>query len=100
MSVLSKLYLMIVIFSSVAFWQQRSNAKIASAPMPAGDMARAKMAQNYFDGEASLTEISEPTATSVTVKRHIALRHSLTVETPAKKTQAEFDIIALICLSA
>ncbi|MDP1658888.1 MAG: DUF4349 domain-containing protein [Methylotenera sp.] len=97
MNVQSKLFLIIVILSLMACGQQRNNAEVTSAPsqamvpMPVGDMARAKMAENYSGGEESLTEISEPSATNVTVKRYIALRHSLTVEAPAKKIQAAFD---------
>ncbi|MDO9394291.1 MAG: DUF4349 domain-containing protein [Methylotenera sp.] len=97
MKVLSKLFLIIATLSLVACGQQRNNAEVALAPsqaiapMPASDMARAKMAENYSGGEASLTEISEPTATNATVKRYIALRHSLTVEAPAKKIQTAFD---------
>lgn len=65
--------------------------------MPASDMANsAKIAGG---GEQSLTELSEPgNASSIAQsQRFIALRHSLTVETPASKMQAAFDATAAHC---
>ncbi|MGB4812229.1 MAG: DUF4349 domain-containing protein [Methylophilaceae bacterium] len=47
--------------------------------------------------EQSLTEASEP-ANAANVKRYIALRHSLTVETPAEQMQVVFDATAAQCL--
>jgi hypothetical protein len=51
-------------------------------------------------GEQSLTELSEPVATSSVNnpgKRFIALRHSLAVETPASKMQATFYATTAQC---
>jgi hypothetical protein len=66
--------------------------------LPASDTApSAKIAGG---GEQSLTELSEPAASSSAnnlSKRFIALRHSLTVETPASKMQAAFDATTAQC---
>ena len=65
--------------------------------MPATDMGRAKMF-NEGAGEQSLTEVSEPAALNAAiVKRYIALRHSLVVETPASQMQAAFDATVAHC---
>ncbi|MDP1766359.1 MAG: DUF4349 domain-containing protein [Methylotenera sp.] len=66
-------------------------------PMPVGDKVSGKMSENYSAGEASLTEISEPVAATTSVKRYIALRHSLTVEAPARKIQLAFDETVAHC---
>lgn len=76
----------------------QNSSDVSSAPIEAGDMAaRAvapKMAKMESGGEQSLTELSEPAAA---VKRYIAMRHSLTVETPAKEMQAAFDATVAHC---
>jgi len=85
-----------VIFLLAACGQNGND--IQSAPIEAGDMAaRAvapKMAKMESGGEQSLTELSEPAAA---VKRYIAMRHSLTVETTAKEMQAAFDATVAHC---
>ena len=75
---------------------------VAMAPAPAGEMASAKMARedsNYDagGGEQSLTEATEPATGNVEVKRYIALRHTLMVETPAEQMQAAFDATVAHC---
>ncbi|MEO6117614.1 MAG: DUF4349 domain-containing protein, partial [Methylotenera sp.] len=66
--------------------------------LPTSDMGRAKMF-NEGAGEQSLTEVSEPNNSNIaaTVKRFIALRHSLVVETPASQMQAAFDATVSHC---
>ena len=78
--------------------QQSTNtapeAASASAPM---ERSMGKMAADVQGGaEQGLTEISEPqpnqpVGDSTSVKKYIALRHNLQIETPAEKMQAAFD---------
>lgn len=106
MNVLSKWFLMMAILLLpllTACGQQDDSAKVNSAPstvmapMPAGDMARAKMSENYSGSEESITEASEPVTASNEAKRYIALRHALMVETSAAKMQAAFDATVAHC---
>lgn len=106
MNLLSKWFLMMAILLLTlltACGQQGDSAKVnsapstATAPMPAGDMARAKMSENYSGSEESLTEASEPVTASAAAKRYIALRHALMVETSPAKMQAAFDATVVHC---
>lgn len=75
--------------------ESASVAAVSSAPM------QAKMAAAEYESsgsEQSLTEASEPVKAESAVKRYIALRHSLEVETPAEQMQATFDATAAHCL--
>jgi hypothetical protein len=47
--------------------------------------------------EQSLTEITEPAKNTDAVKKYIALRHHLQIETPAEKMQAAFDAAVQHC---
>lgn len=106
MNLLSKWFLMMAILLLTvltACGQQGDSAKgnsaasTAIAPMPAGDMARAKISESYSGGEESLTEASEPATASTAAKRYIALRHALMVETSTAKMQAAFDATVAHC---
>lgn len=106
MNLLSKWFLMMAILLLpllTACGQQGDSAKgnsatsTAIAPMPAGDMARAKISESYSGGEESLTEASEPVTASAAAKRYIALRHALMVETSPAKMQAAFDATVAHC---
>ena len=84
----------------------------ASAPVPM-ERSMGKMAADVQGGaEQSLTEISEPQPSepipiepqpsqpagdSTSVKKYIALRHHLQIETPADKMQAAFDAAIAHC---
>ena len=84
----------------------------ASAPVPM-ERSIGKMAADVQGGaEQSLTEISEPIPSepiqsepqpiqpagdSTSVKKYIALRHHLQIETPADKMQAAFDAAIAHC---
>jgi hypothetical protein len=58
----------------------------------------AKMAADVPGGaEQSLTEISEPAADTNEVKKYIALRHQLQIETRAEQMQAAFDAAVKHC---
>ena len=58
----------------------------------------AKMTADAPGGaEQSLTEISEPAANISAVKKYIALRHSLQIETRAEQMQAVFDAAVKNC---
>jgi outer membrane lipopolysaccharide assembly protein LptE/RlpB len=100
----SKLFLIAAVSILVACGQHNDRAtesmpaaSVAMKSVPAPDMARAKMADSTGGGEESLTEVSEPIAADSTVKRYIALRHALTVETEAEKMQAAFDATVAHC---
>jgi hypothetical protein len=68
----------------------------ADAVMP--EMAQGKMAARVEGGaEQSLTQISEPNVDNAALKKYIALRHNLTIETPAEKMQASFDAAVKHC---
>ena len=75
--------------------ESASVADVSPAPI------QAKMAGAEYEaggGEQSLIEVSEPVNAEAAVKRHIALRHALVVETPAEQMQAAFDATAAHCL--
>jgi hypothetical protein len=68
-----------------------------SAPAP---MEHAKMAASDSVGgaEMSLTEVSEPSAAPTgEIRKYIALRHNLQIETRAEKMQAAFDAAVKHC---
>jgi hypothetical protein len=68
----------------------------ADAVMP--EMAQGKMAARVEGGaEQSLTQISEPNVDNAALKKYIALRHNLTIETPAEKMQVSFDAAVKDC---
>lgn len=77
--------------------QMESATVAAEAPVP----MQAKMAATEYEAsgsEQSLTEASEPVKAEAAVKRYIALRHALEVETPAEQMQAIFDATTAHCL--
>ena len=68
-------------------------ASRAAAPAPMG-----KVAMDMQGGaEQNLTEISEPTNTANAVRKYIALRHHLQIETPGEQMQASFDAAVKHC---
>jgi Domain of unknown function (DUF4349) len=68
----------------------------ASAPAPMERMG--KMAADAQGGaEQSLTEVTEPSRDTNQVKKYIALRHNLQIETQAEKMQAAFDAAVRHC---
>lgn len=82
MKFLTKLFVTLAVITLAACGQGHERASetmsapsVAMSPAPAGEMARAKMADSTGGGEESLTEVTEPTANAV-AKRYIALRHS------------------------
>lgn len=95
---------LIVIFSIIVLFAcGKQNAPLpasAQAPVSAtaemtADVAQAKMAGS---AEQSLTEISEPQpANSTEIKKYIALRHHVTIETAAQNMQANFDAAVQHC---
>ncbi len=95
----------LILLALVACGQRPENemdaaSAAAMAPAPSGAIAQAKMTSADYQatgGEQSLTEVSEPVAAEATVKRYIAMRHALTVETPAEQMQAAFDATAAHC---
>ncbi|MDI1297632.1 DUF4349 domain-containing protein [Methylotenera sp.] len=104
MNISTKLFLVVAIFLLAACGQHNDRAAesmpatdVAMKSAPASDMARAKMADSTGGGEESLTEVSEPSAANSAVKRYIALRHALTVETETEQMQAAFDATVAHC---
>ena len=79
-----------------------ASPEAASAPVPM-ERSVGKMAADVEGGaEQSLTQISEPqpiepAGDSTSVKKYIALRHHLQIETPADKMQAAFDAAIAHC---
>jgi len=71
-----------------------STESVRSMPAPTADVALAKMTGG---AEESLTEVSEPKAVNTMLKRYIAMRHSLVIETPSSKMQAAFDATVTRC---
>ena len=98
---MKKFGLVLFFLALVACGKQSANAPaVAPQAMPADampEMAQDKMARVEGGAEQSLTQISEPNTSSVEVKKYIALRHNLTIETPAEKMQASFDAAVKHC---
>jgi hypothetical protein len=94
---------LILFFLLAACGKQAENVPAASPQaMPADavmpEMAQGKMAARVEGGaEQSLTQISEPNVDKAALRKYIALRHNLTVETPAEKMQASFDAAVKHC---
>ncbi len=100
---MKNIYLALWILLLSACGQQSQNAApdvaatmSASAPAPMEQMG--KMAADAQGGaEQSLTEITEPSRDTNQVKKYIALRHNLQIETQAEKMQATFDAAVKHC---
>jgi len=91
------LLLMLFISTACGRHEPASSAPDAvSAVAPAPMALRAKMAgaERSFAAEQSLTEMSEPNAG---VRKYIALRHHLQIETPAEQMQEAFDATVKHC---
>ena len=91
----------LAVFLAACGQQQPPVPTVAMAPAPA-EMARTKMASADSvavagEGEQSLTELTEPATAQSEVKRFIALRHHLVVETPTEQMQANFDATVAHC---
>lgn len=102
-SFMKQFFLMLFIaLTMLACGQQQESTKASSAAvnesvkraMPTNDMASPKIAGG---GEQALTEFSEPASTDSSIKRFIAMRHSLTVETSVSQMQAAFDATVAHC---
>jgi len=101
---MKKFGLLLVLFALFACGKQGENAPSATPQamranvMP--EMVQGKMmAQPEGGAEQSLTQISEPPASpnNTELRKYIALRHHLTIETPAKEMQASFDAAVKHC---
>ena len=91
----------LVVFLAACGQQQPPVPTVAMAPAPA-EMASTKMASADSvavagEGEQSLTELTEPATAQSEVKRFIALRHHMVVETPTEQMQANFDATVAHC---
>ena len=91
----------LAVFLAACGQQQPPVPTVAMAPAPA-EMARTKMASADSvavagEGEQSLTELTEPATAQSEVKRFIALRHHMVVETPTEQMQANFDATVAHC---
>ncbi len=98
-----KLALCSLIFCALAACGQKPAGQMESASVEAVSSApmQAKMAATEYEAsgsEQSLTEASEPVKAELAVKRYIALRHALDIETPAEQMQATFDATVAHCL--
>ena len=88
----------------VSCGQQSSSTSSEVMPEGVSNMApapsvSAKMSADALQNgaEQGLTELSEPASNSSTIKKYIALRHHLQIETPAEKMQAVFDAALRHC---
>ena len=88
----------------VACGQQTSSTSSEAMPEGASNMApaqnvRAKVSADAVQGgaEQGLTELSEPVSNANAVKKYIALRHSLQIETRAEQMQTVFDAAIKHC---
>jgi hypothetical protein len=101
---MKNIYLVLWLFLLTACGQQSSNvaSEVASASAPM-ERGMGKMAADVQGGaEQGLTEISEPQPSqpvgdSTSVKKYIALRHHLQIETPSEQMQASFDAAVKHC---
>ena len=102
---MKKFGLLLVIFALISCGKQGAPIGVTSSPatapaaMPADAvMPEGKMAMRAEGGaEQSLTQISEPQPATAEAKKYIALRHNLSIETPAEKMQASFDAAVKHC---
>ena len=109
------LVLVLQLFIAACGQQSTNNApealsNVASTPTAQEVRGKAKMSADVESYEAkiaggaeqSLTELSEPAndannGNSITVKKYIALRHQLQIETQAEKMQSTFDAALKHC---
>lgn len=97
---MKKLGLIFALLMFIACSKQGAHSPEAdSQAMPTtAAMPESKMAARIEGGaEQSLTQVSEPNTRSAEIKKYIALRHNLTIETPAEKMQASFDAAVKHC---
>ncbi len=110
---MKRLFLVLVLQILISACGQQSpsvapeNSAVSASAPASMDRAMPKMMpdmQGAAQGgaEQSLTEISEPqpnqpVGDSTSVKKYIALRHHLQIETPAEKMQATFDAAIAHC---
>ena len=98
-------FLVLILLLFITACGQQSSG---SAPQASPDMASeaapaergiAKMSADVVQSgaEQGLTELSEPANNSNPVKKYIALRHSLQIETPGEQMQASFDAAVKHC---
>ena len=96
---MKNIYLALYILLLSACGQQSAEPEVAAtsaAPVSMGQ--KSKMAADAQGGaEQSLTEITEPARDTSQVKKYIALRHNLQIETQAEKMQATFDAAVKHC---
>ena len=93
---MKKLGLWLVVFSVLIACskQQPASAPVAAESYEKAGVVQDKMAVRIEGGaEQSLTQISEPqvNANNAEIKKYIALRHHLSIETPAERMQDSFD---------
>lgn len=96
--------LLLMLFISTACGRHESassapDAVSTGAPAPMAVRAKMAGAERSFAAEQSLTEMSEPNASAPNagVKKYIALRHHLQIETPAEQIQEAFDATVKHC---
>ena len=92
---MKNIYLVAIwIFLLSACGQQSQNAAPDAAAEQHRACANGTNGQNGSDAqggaEQSLTEITEPARILMPVKKYIALRHNLQIETPSRKNASRF----------
>jgi hypothetical protein len=97
------LALLILLILAACDKQAPPSPASADAPAAMAEMAQAKMSTDGIGGaEQGLTELSEPrpnepVGDATSVKKYIALRHHLQIETAAEQMQAAFDAAIAHC---
>jgi hypothetical protein len=99
---MKQIFLVFILQLLLAACGQQSTSSapdMASAVEPARGMAKMSAEAVQSGAEQSLTELSEPVPANDTnsVKKYIALRHHLQIETPGEQMQASFDAAVQHC---
>ncbi|MGQ0442367.1 MAG: DUF4349 domain-containing protein, partial [Methylophilaceae bacterium] len=97
---MKKLGLVILIFCALVACGKQESASItpATASYEIADAVQSKRGVKVEGGaEQSLTQMSEPSDNNTELKKYIALRHHLSIETPAENMQASFDAAVNHC---
>lgn len=92
-------FMLLMLLMTTACKQQSAENQAADVAAPAS-VRSGKMAhgmQRNFAAEQSLTEMSEPNASAGGVRKYIALRHQLQIETSAQQMQEVFDAAVQHC---
>jgi hypothetical protein len=89
--------LLMLLITTACRQQSAENQADVAAPASAPTAKMAHGMQRNFAAEQSLTEMSEPNASAGGLRKYIALRHQLQIETSAQQMQEVFDAAVQHC---